>query len=224
MSYQCMTASHWCTAKCWVFIGHLWCKITNWILQARATNTISHDCIPWKPAILCLHSQKIRHSLQQWRHWRRCKGANIPFAKLNVKTRPRLAYILIFSIPLVYSRLLCFLRYRKFLERFPVILGFSTEIHIWIRMHFHSTFSEHWQVGSLRWSVGLLQLHFPPWLIPLVTPLVYNIIFLNNFLLDHTEMLSIKVDSETLPTHLPAYPGICWQRRYPQYISQWWPR
>jgi len=43
--------SHWRTVECWVFIGHLWCKI-HCILHARATNTILPDYIHWKPAFL----------------------------------------------------------------------------------------------------------------------------------------------------------------------------
>jgi len=76
-------------------------------------------------------------------------------------------------------------------------------------------FPECWEMASLRWSVGLLQLHFPPWLITVVTPLVYSLSFLNTFLLDHTKMLTMKVDSETIPTHLLAYQGICWQQSHP---------
>jgi len=33
-------------------------------------------------------------------------------------------------------------------------------------------------------------------------------------------MLTINVDSATLPTQLPANQGKCWQRSYPQCISQ----
>jgi len=35
--------------------------------------------------------------------------------------------------------------------------------------------------------VGLFQLRFPPWLKPLATQLVYNLIFLKNFLLGYTK-------------------------------------
>jgi len=38
--------------------------------------------------------------------------------------------------------------------------------------------------GPLRWPVGLFQLRFPPWLKALATQLVYNLIFLSNFLPD----------------------------------------
>jgi len=41
--------------------------------------------------------------------------------------------------------------------------------------------------GPLRWPVGLFQLRLSPWLKPLATQLVYNLIFLNNFLLGYTE-------------------------------------
>jgi len=41
--------------------------------------------------------------------------------------------------------------------------------------------------GPLPWPVGLLQLHFPPRLKPLATQLIYNWIFLNNFLLGYTK-------------------------------------
>jgi len=34
-------------------------------------------------------------------------------------------------------------------------------------------------------------------------------------------MLTNNVDSETLPTQLPAYQGKCWRRSYPLCISQW---
>jgi len=40
--------------------------------------------------------------------------------------------------------------------------------------------------GRLRWPVGLFQLRFSPWLKPLATQLVYNLIFLNDFLLCYT--------------------------------------
>jgi len=36
--------------------------------------------------------------------------------------------------------------------------------------------------GSLRWPVRLFQVRFPPWLKTLATQLVYNLIFLSNFL------------------------------------------
>ena len=49
-------------------VAHPWCKVSSshrttrckihWILQARATNTISHDCIP---VILFLYSERIQH-------------------------------------------------------------------------------------------------------------------------------------------------------------------
>jgi len=39
----------------------------------------------------------------------------------------------------------------------------------------------------LRWSVGLFQLRYPPWLKPLATQLVYNLLFLNHFLLAYTK-------------------------------------
>jgi len=35
--------------------------------------------------------------------------------------------------------------------------------------------------------VGLFQLRFPPWLKPLATQLVYNLSFLNDFLLGYTK-------------------------------------
>jgi len=35
--------------------------------------------------------------------------------------------------------------------------------------------------------MGLFQLRFPPWLKPLATQLVYDLIFMNNFLLGHTK-------------------------------------
>ena len=30
----------------------------DWILEVRATNTILHECVPWKPVIL-LYSERI---------------------------------------------------------------------------------------------------------------------------------------------------------------------
>ena len=42
------------------------------------------------------------------------------------------------------------------------------------------------QLFSECWLMGLFQLRFPPWLKPLVTPLIYSLIFLNNFFLDYT--------------------------------------
>jgi len=41
--------------------------------------------------------------------------------------------------------------------------------------------------GPLRLPVGLFQLRFPPLLKPLATQLVYNVIFLNNFLIGYTK-------------------------------------
>jgi len=35
------------------------------------------------------------------------------------------------------------------------------------------------------------------------------------------KMRTITVHSATLPTQLPAYQSKCWQRSYPQCISQW---
>jgi len=34
-------------------------------------------------------------------------------------------------------------------------------------------------------------------------------------------MLTINMNLATLPSQLPAYQGKCWQRIYPQCISQW---
>jgi len=73
-------------------------------------------------------------------------------------------------------------------------------------------------VGPIQWPVGLFQLHFP-----LVTPLVYNLIFLKISLLeikDLLQMLTINLYAATLPTQLPAHPGKCRQRSYSQCISQ----
>ena len=41
--------------------------------------------------------------------------------------------------------------------------------------------------GSLRWPMGLFQLPFPAWPKALAMQLVYNLIFLNNFLLGYTK-------------------------------------
>jgi len=60
-----------------------------------------------------LHSRCLAHSLSNWqwskdvwRNWR--AGSELPPVKLNVTTGPSLAYILIFSILVVSSRLLLF--------------------------------------------------------------------------------------------------------------------
>jgi len=93
----------------------------------------------------------------------------------------------------------CFCVFRKFFGLlFSCDFGFYyIEIHI--RIHFH-VWIFFWMLvrGPLRWPVGLFQLHFPPWLKPLATQLVYNLIFLNKFftmLLNPHWMLTIKVDS-----------------------------
>jgi len=51
---------------------------------------------------------------------------------------------------------------------------------------------------------GSIQLRFPVRLKPLATPLVYNLILLNNFLLDYAKMLTINVHSATIRTQLSA--------------------
>ena len=60
------------------------------------------------------------------------------------------------------------------------------EIHIRTHFHFQTFF---WMLarGPLRWPVCLFQLRFPPWLKPLATQLVYNIIFLNDVLLGYAK-------------------------------------
>jgi len=69
------------------------------------------------------------------------------------------------------------------------------------KLSFLNFFSEYWQVGSYcGQAVGPFQLRFSYWLKTLVTPLHYNIIFLNNFLLDYSKNAKINVDSETFPT------------------------
>jgi len=47
--------------------------------------------------------------------------------------------------------------------------------------------------GALRWPVGLFQLRFPPWLQPLATQLVDNLVFLNNFLLRYSKVAYSQV-------------------------------
>ena len=74
--------------KRWVFVGQLWCKI-HWISQLQATNTISHDCTPWKSAILLLYSEITQHrsttvAYLTWMHGHE----PFCFAILNVKPRP----------------------------------------------------------------------------------------------------------------------------------------
>jgi len=76
--------------------------------------------------------------------------------------------------------------------------------------------------APLRWPVDLFQLRFPALPKVLATQLVYNLIFLSNFLLDYTKnALSSTWIQQTLPAQQPAYQSKCWQRSYPQCISQW---
>jgi len=77
----------------------------------------------------------------------------ISTGKLNAKTGP--ALILYFSILLVSNRLLFFCVLRKLLEKSTSGYTFISQL-----------FSDCWD-----WSVGPLQLSFPPWLKPRVTPL-----------------------------------------------------
>jgi len=98
----------------------------------QATNTILHECISWKPAILLLYSEMIQHrsatvALMTLDAWVRTSR----FAKLNVKAGPHLAYIFFLSILLVFSKLLCFAFFRSFLDCFPVIsFLYRIDIHI----------------------------------------------------------------------------------------------
>jgi len=46
-----------------------------------------------------------------------------------------------------------------------------------------------------------------PQLKPLVTPLINNLIFLNIFTLNYIEMVTINMDTATLPVPLSTYPG-----------------
>jgi len=110
------------------------------------------------------------------------KGANLSPDKLNAKTDP--PFCLYFCTLLVFSRLL-------FSE------SFSTVVFRWFRVLVYrnphpntlSFLNLFLNVGEdpVRWPVGLFQLRFPPWLKPLATQLVYNLIFLNNFLLGCTK-------------------------------------
>ena len=100
---------------CWDFIGQNWRK-TNRILQVRATNTILHDCIPLKSAVLFLYSERI-YNTEVYNSDLTDGGARVwtsPLAKLNVKPSPHLAYISVFSILLVFSRLLLFFFLKSF--------------------------------------------------------------------------------------------------------------
>ena len=116
---------------------------------------------------------------QQWRNWRGCKGANLPLSKLNVKTGPDLAYISVFSILSVLAGCCCFVFFGSFLDCFPVISGFSIETYI--RTHFlFSTFF--WVLLS-----GPLSAMFRTLTETLVTPLVYHLTSLDNFVLDFTK-------------------------------------
>jgi len=51
-----------------------------------------------------------------------------------------------------------------------------------INIHIHIS-----QLFSQCWQVGFFHLRFPPWLTRLVTPPVYSLISLNNFLLNYTK-------------------------------------
>ena len=52
-----------------------------------------------------------------------------------------------------------------------MILGFSLAIHVRI-LHHYSSFSECWLVSPVQWPVGSFYLSLPPWLKPLVPPLI----------------------------------------------------
>jgi len=83
------------------------------------------------------------------------KGAIYPFGKLNVRTGPPLAYILIFSIFLDFSRLLFFLHFLRFF-----VFSGSVDIHI-IQIHYHIV-TYFLSIGKwpLLFPAGPLQLRF----------------------------------------------------------------
>ena len=112
--------SHWC--KFWVFIGQFWCKI-HWIVGA------GYECnfIWFLRVILFLYIERIQHRpTQQWCDWWEFKGANLPPDKINAETEPHFAYISVFSTFLVFSNLLWFCVFQKFLDwYFTMISGFS---------------------------------------------------------------------------------------------------
>jgi len=114
------------------------------------------------------------------------QGCEPPFDKLNAKTEPHFSYILIVSTFLVFSKLF-FAFFGSFwtvvFRLFQVLVCRHPHPDTVLFLNFFMNVGEE----PLRWPVGLFQLHLPPWLKPLATQLVYNLIFLNNFLLGYTK-------------------------------------
>ena len=103
-------------AKCWVFIGQLWCKIHR-MFQARPTNTILHNLLyrlPWKPAILYLCSERMQHRSTTAVYMTGRKGTNLPLAKLNVKTGPTCSLYFCFQYSFGFQKIVVFRVFRKF--------------------------------------------------------------------------------------------------------------
>jgi len=110
------------------------------------------------------------------------------------KTGPTLS--LYFGMWYVFSLQLVVV-FLRFSECFPVISGFSINIHTWIQCHF-PTFSECWLVGPL-------QIRLTPWLKPLVTPHIksINCVILQNISVRHGDA-GDAVASPTLK-HWPLF-------------------
>ena len=101
--------------------------------------------------------------LQQWRDWRRYKGANLPPDKINAKTEPPFTYISIFSTFLVFSKLLFF----AFFESFWTVIFRWFLVLVYRNQHpdallFLNFFSECWRGHP---TVALFQLRFPPYVL-----------------------------------------------------------
>jgi len=112
-------------------------------------------------------------SLQLWRDWRGAR-ANFPPGKLNPKTGLVFSGLLFFAFFGVFFN--CFRWFRVFVYRNPhsdtlSFLNFFLSVGEW----------------PLTVSSGPLSATFPTIANPLVTPVVYNSIMLNNFLLHSTK-------------------------------------
>jgi len=166
-------ADHWRTV---LLVNNLishWCKVMgfHWttLIQTPDITGAGYEYdftwfILWKAAILFLYSERIQHrptTVAYLTVVQECESAPC-LTKFN-ESGLHLAYISVFNIPLVFSRLHFLAFFGCFFDTFPMISGISIKVHI--RIHFNfSFFSECWQGGPRRWSVGLLQLHYPLWM------------------------------------------------------------
>jgi len=129
--------------------------------SASAVNVMQHSALPayWRNKV------SVSWCHDQWRNLRGTGMWTDPPGKLDVKTGRPFRLYFGFSFFFAFQQVV----FLRFSECFPLISGFSVNIHIRIHHHFTIFF---WVLASEPPSAK-----FPPWLKPLLAPQVMTFCF-----------------------------------------------